>query len=132
MVSDQTALRRPGPFEAIFRPPPRRYPQVAIISALTHEMRQGFVVLPLWGLGAAVIETSPRAVISVRVKETLSIPSASRWISARGLFWRARMHTRNYLSSQGNNKMTGIEATFIALVARKKIEPFASPSETAR
>jgi hypothetical protein len=57
-----------GAWEADYRPPRRGFPRVALVSAVG-EGTCGFVAIPLAGQGDALVDTSPRARISVRIGE---------------------------------------------------------------
>ena len=68
-VVEELKQTGPGRFTARYRAPTKRHPQVALISALG-EGAFGFVALPLFGQGEAVIHTTAGARIdSVRIGE---------------------------------------------------------------
>jgi hypothetical protein len=60
----------PGQFAAPYRPPARRFPQVALVAALGRSsggLAVGCAALPLWGQGDALIRTRPGAQVSVTI-----------------------------------------------------------------
>jgi hypothetical protein len=60
----------PGRFRARYSPPSKRYPQVAILSAVGEGKAgtvHGWLAMPLWGSGEALIRTQPNATITVRI-----------------------------------------------------------------
>lgn len=67
----------PGSFTARYVAPRQSYPQLAIVSAAGRTSGgalDGWLALPLWGQGEAVVRTSPRARVSVRIEQQLFGP----------------------------------------------------------
>jgi hypothetical protein len=61
-----------GGFAARYRPPPERYPQVALVGALARTAKgllDGWLAIPLSGQGEARVHTTPGAEITLRVGE---------------------------------------------------------------
>jgi hypothetical protein len=58
----------PGRFTAEYVPPDETIPQVALIGAVA-DGQSGFLALPIFGLGDAVVKTVPRGRTSVRIGE---------------------------------------------------------------
>ncbi len=73
------AVQRTGPgrFQAVFRPPSKRFPMVAILAAwgrVGEELLLGWTAVPLFGQGDATLKTRPRAQVEVRIGERLFGP----------------------------------------------------------
>jgi hypothetical protein len=67
-----------GGFAARYRPPPERFPQVALVAALARTPRgllDGWLAIPLSGQGDARVRTTPGALITLRVGEHIFGPS---------------------------------------------------------
>jgi hypothetical protein len=77
-VGQVSDLKRVGPVEwtATYQPPPRRFPQVAIL-AFREEADDGgigFIVIPLHGQQKIRVETKPLAKVIVRIAEVSTSP----------------------------------------------------------
>ncbi|HOX43179.1 MAG TPA: hypothetical protein PK668_06260 [Myxococcota bacterium] len=57
----------PGRFEAEYRPPAARFPQLEILVARLPGRALAWVALPLWGAGTVRVETEPGAEVSLEV-----------------------------------------------------------------